>query len=181
MKIKSVFIIPFFILLLLFFSFIYIFYSVNYPLKYKENIKYYSLRYGLKPELVASLINKESSFNKDAVSSAGAIGLMQILPSTALYISEMLKEENIFKIEDLYIPEVNIKYGCYYLKYLKNKFNDEKTFLAAYNAGETIVFNWLKNNNYSEDGKKLKVIPYLVTERYATKIISTKKFYLHRI
>ena len=179
MKLKVILIIPFFILFLLFFTFV--FYSVNYPLKYKNEIKQFSLKYGLKPELVASLINKESSFNKNAVSSAGAIGLMQILPSTALYISQMLKEEDVFKIEDLYNSGINIKYGCYYLKYLKNKFNDEKTFLAAYNAGETTVFNWLKNSNYSNDGKTLKHIPYSVTENYALKIMRTKKYYLYRI
>lgn len=181
MKAKRMFIfISFFICLLLIIVFIYFFYNIKFPIKYKDQIAKYSKEYNLSASLVASVINSESSFNKNAVSKAGAIGLMQIIPSTAEYICDLLNEE--FFIENLYNPEKNIKYGCFYLRYLKNKFVDEKTTLCAYNAGETIVFNWLKDKNISSDGICLDgKIPFNVTKNYANNIIKNKKYYLGRV
>jgi len=176
MKRKTYFI-SFFICIVLIFSFLIVYYQVNYPLRYKEYILTYSKEYSLKPELVASLINAESSFNEKALSSSGAIGLMQILPSTGEYIASLLKED--FTAINLYDPEKNIKYGCFYLIYLNKKFNSEKEVLCAYNAGETTVFMWLKNDSLSQDGKSLDSIPYKVTKNYTEKIIKNKKYYLN--
>lgn len=156
-----------------------LFYNVKYPLKYKDEILNYSKQYNLEPSFVASLINAESSFNKDVVSKKGAIGLMQILPSTAVYIANNLNED--FNSEMLFIPSINIKYGCYYLSYLNKKFYSEKEVLSAYNAGETVVTNWLKNEDFSNDGKSLKDIPYKITKSYTQKILNNKKFYKGRL
>ncbi len=181
MKAKRTFyFISFFISICLIIIFIYCFYNIKYPIKYKDEIVKYSSEYGLSSSLVASVINSESSFNKNATSNAGAIGLMQIIPSTAEYICDLLNEE--FFIENLYDPEKNIKYGCFYLRYLKNKFIDENTTLCAYNAGETIVFNWLKDKNISSNGISLDgKIPFNVTKNYANNIIKNKKYYLGRV
>ena len=175
---RKIYFISFFICLFFIFSFIFAYYQIKYPLKFKEYILSYSEEYSLKPELVASLINAESSFNKNAVSSSGAIGLMQILPSTGEYIANLLGEN--FEEIDLYEAKTNIKYGCFYLNYLKNKFNTEKEILCAYNAGETTVLMWLKNESLSNDGKNLNSIPYKVTKAYTEKIINNKKHYLNR-
>ena len=86
----------------------------------------------------------------------------------------------IFEKMNLYEPKTNIKYGCFYLKYLAKKFKTEKEILCAYNAGETTVLMWLKNDSLSDDGKLLKEIPYAVTKAYAEKIIKNKKYYLNR-
>lgn len=175
---RKIYFISFFICVFLIFFFVFIFYSVKYPLKYKDEILFYSQEYNLKPELVASLIEAESSFNEKATSSSGAIGLMQILPSTGKYIAGLLNDD--FEKMNLYEPKTNIKYGCFYLNYLTKKFNTEREILCAYNAGETIVLMWLKNDSLSEDGKLLKEIPYKVTKNYTEKIIKNKKYYLNR-
>ncbi len=155
------------------------FYQIKYPLKYSEYIIKYSNEYSLDKELVASLINEESSFVSSAVSKKGAIGLMQILPSTGEYIASQLNEN--FYNEKLFDPETNIRYGCYYLNYLRDKFVDEKVYLSAYNAGETTVNFWLANKDISKDGVTLNKIPYSVTADYTNRILMGKKHYRGRI
>lgn len=178
-KRKLIYFISFFISILSILIFSFTYYRVYYPINYKSYIEKYSKEYNLKPELVASLINVESSFNKNAKSNKGAIGLMQILPSTAKYISELLKED--FTVNQLYNPEVNIKYGCFYLNYLNKKFKNQETTLCAYNAGENTVSLWLKNKTISQDGISLGSIPYKTTESYVKKIIRGVKFYINRV
>lgn len=173
------YVLTFFLSLAILFGIVGVYYNVNYPIKYNNLILKYSNEYNLNAELVASLINEESSFNKNAVSSSGALGLMQILPSTGEYIASLLEED--FDVMNLFDPEINIKYGCYYLKYLSKKFLNENSVLCAYNAGETIVKSWLNNSEYSKDGKNLNVIPYKVTENYLIKINKGKKHYINRI
>lgn len=173
------YVLTFFISLTIIFSSVAIFYHVNYPIKYNELINKYSYQYNLDNNLVASLINEESSFNKNAVSSNGAIGLMQILPSTGEYIASLLNED--FEIELLFEPETNIRYGCFYLNYLNKKFSSESSVLCAYNAGETIVRSWLNDKDLSLDGNTLSKIPYKVTENYLNKINKGKKHYINRI
>ena len=154
----------------------YLFYmNYKYPLSYKEiiieNCDKYNFEYGF----VASLINAESGFNKDAISNKGAVGLMQIMPQTAQFVCQKINESYDFnKLKD---PSFNIKTGTYYLKYLKSKFDDEVVLLCAYNAGEGVVSNWLKNNEYSLDGKTLNKIPYSSTNAYVEKIFKTRKIY----
>lgn len=152
---------------------------VLYPLKYKNEIKTYSNEYNIETSLVASVICNESSFDENSKSKKGAIGLMQLMPSTAKWLCEKLGEE--YDEQKLYTPEFNIKLGTYYLQYLKNKFEDTDTAIAAYNAGEGIVAAWLKNQEYSKDGKTLKSIPYQETSNYLTKVKRTVRFYKDRI
>ena len=92
-------------------------------------------------DLIAAVIYAESRF-RDQTSHAGARGLMQITPSTAKLI-ERLSGGQTFKFDDLSDPDINIRYGTFYLRYLLNKFGDnEVAALAAYNAGETNVVAW---------------------------------------
>lgn len=181
MKVKrKIYFISFFLSLAIIFASVFLFYQIRYPIKYQEEIKVYSNKYGLNNDLVASIINEESSFKANSKSNKGAIGLMQILPSTAEYIAKSLLNEE-YNLDKLLEPETNIRYGCCYLNYLKNKFEDERTLLCAYNAGETNVIKWLNDKNLSENGKKLDNIPYLATQIYVNKIMSGKKYYLKRI
>lgn len=176
---KKIYTISFFVVLALLLGCAGLFYQFKYPIKYKETISFYSAKYNLDSKLVASLINAESSFNPEAISTSGAIGLMQILPSTGEYIASILGED--YKAINLKDPTTNIKYGCFYLNYLSKKFSEEKTLLSAYNAGETVVSKWLKNEIYSKDGRNLDNIPYPVTKNYVEKIITGKKHYLKRV
>ncbi len=141
---------------------------VLYPKKFAGFVQKYSQQNNLNTNLVYALVRAESSFNPYAVSGSGAIGLMQIMPTTATWIASEFQET--FEIENLYNPETNIKYGCFYLRYLLNKFNNETYALCAYNAGETVVRGWL---NSQENFK----IPYPETARYIKKIENGKKVY----
>lgn len=145
------------------------FYKYNYPLKYREEIVENARVFGKDPAFIASIIRVESRFNPNAVSRRGAVGLMQILPSTAEFIAKNLGVKN-FSIEMLFEPSLNIKFGCYYLQFLGKKFEGERAVLSAYNAGEGVVRAWLKNEEYSDDGATLKHVPYKETKTYVEKI-----------
>lgn len=137
-----------------------------YPTTYSEVIE----KYEDDVYLILSVIKAESDFNSKARSGAGAIGLMQIMPSTAQFTAEKYNVDSF----DLFQPEDNIKIGCAYLRYLKEKFKVTETALAAYNAGEGTVSAWLKDERYSSDGESLYFVPYKETREYIQKI---KKYY----
>lgn len=160
------------------FSLIYaygIFLPKHLPTIYKEYIKEYSKEFNLEAELVYSVIFNESSFNKDIVSHAGAVGLMQIVPETGEWIKGHL---SITEDIDLTDPAQNIRLGCWYLSWLSEKFSDDYTLvLAGYNAGHNRVVQWLDDNEYSYDGTTLDNIPYPETSNYVQKVIFIKKLY----
>ncbi|MBE5757531.1 MAG: lytic transglycosylase domain-containing protein [Clostridiales bacterium] len=138
-----------------------------FPLKYKDLIIKYSKEYGLHAYLVASVINIESRYDKNAKSSAGAIGLMQLLPSTAEEVSKKLNID--FETSDLYLEEVNIQMGCYYLSYLLDYYNGNAiNSLSAYNWGLNNVNNWLDLGNVDENGT-ITNIPVSETSNYLKK------------
>jgi soluble lytic murein transglycosylase len=137
---------------------------VMFPLKYRAEIKHYAKLNNLEPALVAAIINAESGFDPNAVSNKGAVGLMQILPTTATYIIR----ENV----DLFDYKINIEVGTKYLKYLFDKFKDNTTMLIAYNAGEGNVAKWIDAG---------VVCPFPETNNYVKKILGSVKFYSFRI
>ena len=130
---------------------------------------------GLDPALVYAVIRAESSYREDAVSSAGAVGLMQIKPSTAEFVCE--REGIEFDAARLKEGDYNILLGTKYLSYLLARFEIEETALAAYNAGEGTVAKWLKDAELSTDGDRLEKIPYRETENYVKKVSKFKKIY----
>lgn len=141
-----------------------------FPLEYKESILQYSKLYDVDPIWVASVINTESKFNAEAVSSKGAIGLMQIMPDTGIWIAELIGIEN-FTEEMIKDPKVNINLGTWYLNKLSDDFNgDYDLVLAAYNGGPGNVSKWLGNDEYSDDGVKLRVIPFDETKKYVKRV-----------
>jgi soluble lytic murein transglycosylase len=141
-----------------------------YPLKYTEYITKYSKEYDLDPYLVISIIRAESNFKITAKSNKDAHGLMQITSDTASWIAEQMKLET-FKLEDLYIPEINIKMGCWYLNNLKQEFKGNVDLvLAAYNGGRGNVKNWLQKKEHSSDGETLQYIPFKETDKYLKRV-----------
>lgn len=167
------------ILIMLVFVLILIFYLNLYPLKYKKEIANISNSYQIKKELIASIVNTESSFNKNAKSSKGAVGLMQLMPATAKWVCELKGIE--YKEENLTNVTYNLDLGVYYLKYLINKFDNLDNAIIAYNAGEGTVSKWLSNKEYSQDGKELTYIPYKETRDYIKKVNNGIKFYKGRL
>jgi soluble lytic murein transglycosylase len=91
--------------------------------------------------LLAAVIEQESKFNPDARSSAGAIGLMQLQPATAKGIAKYTGGSK-FVVSDLNDPEINVRYGAWYLHHLMEKYGSEQLALAAYNAGQANVDRW---------------------------------------
>ncbi|HET8894460.1 MAG TPA: lytic transglycosylase domain-containing protein [Gaiellaceae bacterium] len=112
-----------------------------YPLRYASVVRGHAANYHLNPALLAAVIEQESKFNADARSNAGAIGLMQLQPTTAEGIAIRTGGKK-FVISDLYNPELNVRYGAWYLRHLLDRYKDERTALAAYNAGENNVDRW---------------------------------------
>jgi peptidoglycan lytic transglycosylase len=117
------------------------FQRVRYPLEYEQIVRGHARNYQLDPALLAAVIYQESKFRADAESDAGAIGLMQLKPETAKGIA-IRTGGSRFQTSDLYDPEINVRYGSWYLRHLLDKYEDEKTALAAYNAGQRNVDEW---------------------------------------
>lgn len=138
-----------------------------FPLKYCESIKKYASEYGLDKYMVAGLIYAESGFDNTAHSGL-ARGLMQLTDKTADWIAEKLGAEYDYDMAEN--PEINIKMGCYYLSCLIDKYQNEETALAAYNAGMGNVSKWLEDTKYSKDGKTLFNIPYEETKKYVKRV-----------
>jgi soluble lytic murein transglycosylase len=109
---------------------------MRYPLKYPDIVRGHADNYRLEPELLAAVIYTESKFDPDAQSPSGAIGLMQLLPETAAGIAERTGGSR-FQTSDLYDPELNVRYGSWYLRHLLDKYDgDLRKALAAYNGGQ---------------------------------------------
>ncbi len=149
-----------------------------YPMKYIEEINEASYSCGVDSALIASIANVESGYNKDAVSNKGAIGVMQMMPSTAEWIA---KKNNLSYSEKMLKDEkYNILLGGYYLSYLINYFGDYKLGVCAYNAGQGNVIKWLANSEYSNDGKTLNYIPFKETREYLNKVNKNYHYYKNR-
>jgi soluble lytic murein transglycosylase len=115
-----------------------------YPLRYEQIVRGHARNYDLDPALLAAVIYQESKFKADARSKSGAIGLMQLLPDTAKGIA-LHTGGDAFEVDDLYDPEINVRYGAWYLRHLLQKYRDERTALAAYNAGQDNVDGWIRD------------------------------------
>lgn len=158
------------IVLLLFLVFT-IFLNFTYPIFYRDYVNEYSKIFDVDPYLVFATIKAESNFEKDATSSKGAKGLMQILDNTGEEIFDKLKvSENK---RDLYNPEINIMVGTFYLSELLDRYNgQEEKAVAAYNSGMTNVDRW------SSENKEFKSeIDFEETINYVEKIEHNHKMY----
>jgi soluble lytic murein transglycosylase len=114
---------------------------LRYPLRYEQIVVGHAENYRLEPELLAAVIYQESKFDAKAVSESGAVGLMQLLPATAQGIADRTGGSGWHE-SDLVDPELNVRYGAWYLRHLLDKYGDEKLALAAYNAGQANVDRW---------------------------------------
>jgi soluble lytic murein transglycosylase len=147
------------------------------PLRHDDIIRQQARDKGLDPALIAAVIYQESRF-RPRESAAGAQGLMQILPSTAKYIATKSGGTQ-FTTGDLAAPQINIAYGSWYLRYLLRTYGgDELTALAAYNAGEGRVNQWLhgsgKNGGRITDTRE---IPFAETRKYVENVLAARKQY----
>jgi soluble lytic murein transglycosylase len=138
-----------------------------YPLRYEQIVRGHARNYDLDPALLAAVIYQESKFKANARSSSGAIGLMQLLPDTAKGIA-LHTGGTAFRVEDLYNPEINVRYGAWYLRHLLEKYGDERTALAAYNAGQDNVDRWRRSGGR---------IQFAETRAYVSRVEDLKGIY----
>jgi soluble lytic murein transglycosylase len=141
--------------------------QLRYPLSYEHVIRGHAENYDLDPALLAAVIYRESKFDADARSSSGAIGLMQLLPDTAKGIAVHTGGQK-FVVEDLYDPEINVRYGSFYLRRLLRKYDDERLALAAYNAGQANVDRWI------EEGGEIQ---FPETQQYVDEVLELRDVY----
>ena len=146
-----------------------------YPKKYSEYVEKYASEYGISETLLYSVIRTESGFAPDSVSVADAIGLTQITEDTFDWLIMKSGEDYVFN--DLFTPEISIKYGAYFLSLLQEEFAITETVVAAYHAGRGNVLSWLSNPEYSDDGEHLKSIPISDTAHYVSKVMSAMDNY----
>jgi soluble lytic murein transglycosylase len=149
---------------------------LRYPLRYETVIRSHAETYGLDPALVAAVIHTESRFRPTTRSPAGAVGLMQLLPETAQGIATRTGGGR-FTTADLDDPEINIRYGCWYLRHLRTRYaryaNAEDLALAAYNAGQTNVDRWLAR---TPRGRPV-AIPFPETRDYVRRVRHAQELY----
>lgn len=140
----------------------------RYPQTYSEYVKESASRYGVPEYIVYAVIKTESDFSSNAVSSAGAVGLMQMTPDTFEWVSMLMKRTS--EAGMLYDPQTNIEYGTYLLSYLYMHYNRWDTVFAAYNAGMTRVDQWLTDPSLTDENGRLVKIPIEETEQYIKKV-----------
>lgn len=138
------------------------------PLVHKETVNQYAGVYKMDPLWILSIIRVESRFIPKAKSHRGAVGLMQLLPSTAQQLAEELHMPKLSE-EQLNDPDVNIRLGIYYLSKLDRKFSNEVAVLAAYNAGPGIVSQWVEEKH----PLTVENIPYPETKRFVQTVQQT--------
>jgi soluble lytic murein transglycosylase len=146
-----------------------------YPLRYQTQIAASAKRHRISPYLVAAVINAESGWRPDRVSGAGAIGLMQVMPGTALDLASAGSvDPGRFPPRNLSDPSVNIEYGTAYLRFLVNRYHEVETVLAAYNAGLRHADEWKKKG-----GDIRAAIAFPETKAYVLRVVRAKDEYEH--
>ncbi len=161
--------------------------TLIYPVIYSDYIVNASKKYGVDPFLILAIAREESRYNPEAISPAGAIGLMQIMPSTARRLSQEIRSNasdgGEMTLEGrrwhalLTDPALNIELGAFYLSRLIKRYGVLSYAIAAYNAGEVAVDSWLKNN-YSGEDEFIEDIPYGETINYVKRVLTTYEKYL---
>jgi soluble lytic murein transglycosylase len=143
------------------------YYRLRYPLAYDSIVRGHAENYRLDSALVAAVIYQESKFDAEARSDAGAVGLMQLQPETAKGIA-LRTGGSRFRVEDLTNPEINVRYGSWYLRHLLDKYDDEQLALAAFNAGQGNVDGWRREG---------KGIAFAETRHYVDRVEELRGIY----
>jgi peptidoglycan lytic transglycosylase len=150
--------------------------ELTLPLRHEDIIRQQAAEKNLDPALIAAVIYQESKF-RDRTSSAGAKGYMQLLPGTAEFIAHKSGGTR-FELQDLGTPQINIAYGSWYLRYLIERYNGNKTLaVAAYNAGEDNVDKWVTAAGGPDKFDATRDIPFPETRAYVQGVFSKRDAY----
>jgi soluble lytic murein transglycosylase len=146
-----------------------------FPLPFEQSLKRAAARANVDPMLVAAVIRQESVFQPDAVSRAGAVGLMQVLPKTGRKLAGRLKMR--YAHASLFNPEYNLRLGTLYLADLVNAMASPEAALAAFNAGEERVAAWQAEHNFDEPAEFVESIPFTETRDYVQIVMRNAQLY----
>ena len=141
-----------------------------HPLKYSEYVEKYAEEYGLDKYVIYAFIKTESGFDPKAESNVGARGLMQLMEVSFDWVKFRLGDGDDITFDDMYDPEMNIRYGAYLVDYLTEHFGCTDTAAAAYFSGIGEVGSWLEDPDISSDGVHLDNIPSKNAAHYVNKI-----------
>ena len=150
--------------------------KIFYKDTYREYVEEYAEKYNVDKYLIFAVIKTESNFEENAISNAGAKGLMQIIDSTAMEIAKMIEMD----LEDknlLLNPKINIELGTKYISILNSKYKNINLALAAYNAGSGNVDKWIQQGILKDDGSDIENIPFKETNNYVRKILRDCNIY----
>lgn len=150
--------------------------EVVFPLNYWPLLQKYAAAHGLDPYLVAALVAQESTFDPVIRSSANAVGLMQVLPSTGREFARKLKMTG-FTPARLTHPETNVRLGTAIFTQALKRFGGVHFALAAYNAGEHRVATWKRDRPDLPQDEFIDDIPFPETQNYVKRIIGTAEDY----
>ena len=157
-----------------------------YPIGYQSTIQQAATLSDVDPLLVASVIRVESKFQKEDVSHAGAIGLMQLMPQTATWVAGQMAKTGqaerygitVGSATDLSVPTTNIRLGSWYMQYLFAQFNgNEVAAIAAYNAGPKRVQQWLASGTWNGELKTIPNIPVGETRHFVDRVFYNYDLY----
>lgn len=151
--------------------------KVTHPLEYTEFVELYAQEYNMDAYLIYAVIKTESGFRPEAVSSAGARGLMQLMEVAFDWTKMRMGDTGDTDYDDIFDPQTNVKYGAYMLRLLLDELGDVEAAIAAYHAGLSQVQTWLGDTQYSSDGVTLDTIPTEDTAHYVSKVMKAYEVY----
>ncbi len=146
----------------------------KHPYDYRELIEREAAANNLHPAFVAAIVLNESSFNPQAESDVGARGLMQMMPDTAEWVHGKIGDTSEYSFDRMYDPDTNVRYACWYLAFLSDRFRGDPVLVAAaFHAGQNTVQNWLNDSRYSADSTSIKLENMAdgPTKTYATRVL----------
>ncbi len=151
--------------------------SLVYPRGFRQFVTELAEGYGIDEYLVYAIIREESYFQDRVVSSAGAVGLMQIMPGTGKAVARKIGMIN-YSSSFLYLPDINVDLGIYYFREMLDKFWKVTSYaLAAYNAGPGRVVRWLNKFGELETDEFVEEIPYKETRKYTKRVLKSYAIY----
>ncbi len=154
--------------------------ELRFPLNYRQQVDRQAKDHGLESAWIYAIVRQESAFSIDARSQAGAIGLMQLMPSTAKEVASKVKNQS-FKTNDLFQPEINIELGASYLKQIYRQLQENPILAtAAYNAGPSRVIKWLPEEPQATD-VWIETVPFSETREYLKRVLAYTLIYNHRL
>jgi soluble lytic murein transglycosylase len=153
------------------------YWELLYPRPYWTTLKADAEANGLEPYLVAALIRQESEFNPGAVSRANAVGLMQLLPSVGKSLAKK-EHQRRFNANELLDPTVNLRLGTLDLRRSIDHYDGQLEYaLAAYNAGDSPVHQWMESGEYKDIAEWVESVPYTETREYVESILRNREMY----